>query len=394
MLPTPEQGLLLRAALWPPEAAREALLDWQGRGSRPTARLARDHRGGRLLAPLIGANLREEHVRGVSERLLTYLRTALVREELRSDAYLQILGELLRAFAQGGPPVILLGGAGLAEIVYPRPELRHSHGILLMTREETEARAASILTSAGFQVAPRGAGRPGDPLAAVHASGLPLWLVHTPPTFGHYRPSVEDLWSLAEERIVQGSPVKVLSPADQLFQVCVRTVAGERRATLLWACDLWHLLAAGNELDWARVTGRAASGGASLPLWVLLGYLSDELGAAVPGSALDRLATDAERADRLAVEVALTGAAWRPGPKLLPMLRAAGTWRERLLVARWRLLPSPAALEATGRIADRSRAPLFYVVRPFRSGLLKARYLLGSTPREGLGIPRRPGSPP
>lgn len=394
MLPNPEQGRLLRAALWPPEAARKALLDWQDRGPRPAARLARDHSGGKLLAPLICANLREAHVGGLSERLLTYLRTALVREELRSEAYRQILGDLLRALAQGGPPVILLGGAALAETVYPRPELRHSHGILLMTREETEARTASILTSTGFQVAPRVAGPPGDPLAAVHSSGLPLRLVHTPPTFGHYRPSGEDLWSRAKERIVQGSPVKVLSPADQLFQVCVRTVTGERRGTLLWACDVWHLLAAESELDWTRVTGRAASSGASLPLWVLLDYLSDELEAAVPGSVLDRLATDAERPDRLAVEVALTGAAWRPGPKLLPMLRAAGTWRERLLVVRWRMLPSPAALEATGRIAERSRAPLFYVVRPFRSGLQKARYLIGPTRREGLRVPTRPGSPP
>ena len=94
MVPSEEQTLLLRSALWPAEAAREALLAWQARGPHPTARLARDPGGGKLLAPLICARMRDDQALGLDARLLTYLRTALVREELRGGAYREILGEL------------------------------------------------------------------------------------------------------------------------------------------------------------------------------------------------------------------------------------------------------------------------------------------------------------
>lgn len=392
MLPSPEQTLLLRSALWPAEAAREALLAWQAQGPRPAARLARDQGGGKLLAPLICARIRADQGGGLEGRLLTYLRTALVREELRGGAYREILGELLRVLARESPPVILLGGAALAETVYPRPELRHSHGILLLVREEREAETVALLPAAGFRVT-AARRRPGDPIGAVHTSGLPLWLYRNPPTFAHYRRG-EDLWKRAEKRLVLGSRVDVPAPADQLFLVCVRAAAGERRSTLLWACDLWHLVEAGGGPDWEAVVDRAASTGASLPIWVLLRYLADALGTAVPPPALDRLAADAGRAGALAAEIALTGAGWRPGPKLLPFLRAAGSWRERAAVARWRLLPSPAALLATGRIRDRAQAPLFYAARPFRLVLAKARWRLGDTADEGLRLPPRPGSPP
>lgn len=395
MLPSLEQTLLLRGALWPPEAAREALLAWQARGPRPAARLARDHSGGKLLAPLICARIREDRAGGLEERLLTYLRTALVREELRGRAYREILGELLRVLTLGGPPVMLLGGAALAETVYPRPELRHSHGILLLVPEGKRDETASLLPSAGFQVTSVQPRRRSAPMHAVHTSGLPLWLHWNPPIFAHYLRFGENLWTRAEKRVVLGSRIDVLAPPDQLFHVCARATTGDRRSTLLWATDIWQLVASERDLDWERVIDRAAAVGASLPVWVLLGYLADALGAVVPRPALERLAEDARRAGTLAREVALTGAAWRPGPKLLPFLRAAGSWRERAFVARWRFLPSPAALLATGRIAERSRAPLFYAARPLRSVSRKVRNRLGHAPAsEGLRLPPRPGSPP
>jgi hypothetical protein len=385
MLPSEEQTLLLRSALWPAGGAREALLAWQARGPRPAARLARDHDGGKLLAPLICARVRDDQAGGLEARLLTYLRTALVREELRGGAYREILGELLGVLARAGPPAILLGGAALAETTYPRPELRHSHGILLMVPEEEEAAAVALLPAAGFRIP--AAGRPGDPVAAVHASGLPLWLYRSPPTFAQYRRI--DLWQRAETRLVLGSLVRVPAPADQLFLVCARAAAGERRSTLLWACDLWHLVAAEGELAWGAVVDLAASTGASLPVWVLLGYLADGLGTKIPSSVLDRLAVDAGRAGALAGEIALTGAAWRPGPKLLPFLRAADSWRERAIVARWRLFPSPTALLATGRIRGRAQAPLFYATRPFRPVLSRARQRFGGdSADESIRLPR------
>ena len=64
-------------------------------------------------------------------------------------------------------------------------------------------------------------------------------------------------------------------------------------------------------------------------------------------------------------------------------------------MARWRLLPSPAALLATGRIRGRGQAPLFYATRPFRSVLFKLyRRFGGERVPEGLRLPPQPESSP
>ncbi|MGH7571510.1 MAG: nucleotidyltransferase family protein [Gemmatimonadota bacterium] len=369
MLPDPESTLLVRSALWLPEAAREAILEWQTLGSLPAKRMSDQ---GRLLAPLISANLGQAPV-GLDGRLVTYLRTALVREELRGAEYRRILAGLLDVFSRSGPPLLLFEGAALAEMAYPRPELRHTHGISTLIYDDDGERAAAILPEAGFHVT---AGRDdlrGVRLRALHDSGLALTLRFGSLPFPHYGRFPEDLWRRAEERQILGSPTRVLSPADSLWHTCARAATGQRRATLLWACDAFFVREVEPALDWDVFIGQAARTDTTLPTHALLTWLAEAIGVPVPAAVLDRLARDAERAGRTARQIALAGAAWRAGPKLVPFLRASRSWSDRFTIARWRFFPSAATLQGAGQIRTRVAAPVFLATRPARLVLGKVR---------------------
>lgn len=385
MLPGPQPTLLVGSAVWPREAAREALLGWQSRESRPAKEMAEQ---GRLLAPLISANLGEAPA-GLDGRLVTYLRTALMREELRGTEYRRILAGLLDAFARSGPPLLLFEGAALAETAYPRPVLRHSHGVSAMISETDGERAAAILPEAGFRVTGGRDDPSGVLLRAVHDSGLPLTLRFGPLPFPRYGRFAEDLWRRSEERRILGSPTRVLSPADTLWHVCARAATGQRRDTHLWACDAFFLRAGKPSPDWQVLLEHAVRTDTAPPIRVLLGWLTEAIGVPVPSDVLDRLALGGERVDATARQVALTGAAWRPGPKLIPFLRASRSWRERVEIVRWRFVPSPSSLQGTGQIRTRASAPLFLATRPARLVLGKLRGRLRRR-RAGFSPPLTP----
>lgn len=394
LVPTKDQTLLLRSALLPPQEALESLLAWQKKFPKPTAELSRQPGGGKLLAPLICGKV-EANAAGLDERLLTYLRTSVLREELRATEYRRICARALAAFAGADLPVLLLKGAALSEKVYPRPYLRHSHDIDILVLDEDLPRAESILPEIEFQ--PSGSDGPGDGIHKqfVHRSGLPLTLHTRPFLFQPYNASAQSMWRQSGQGIVLGSPVRILSPADQLLHVCVHAATIGNRHNLLWACDAWFVLADDRSPDWDALMDRAVQTNASIPLHVMLGYLSRELGAPIPAGVLSRLASTAGLQSGALLELSLLGAWSGPDLSIVRLLRSAGNWKERAFILRWRLAPSPNALLWAGRIRARWHSLPFYLVRPFRF-LARRTWssLSGDAPASGLRTPPRAGGQP
>ena len=166
LLPNPRQTLLLQAAVGPPDAAAAALATWLAGARAATEDLAAGPGGGRLLAPLIAHNLAGAGDLGAA-RLWTYLRTALVREQLRSRAARAIYAEALEALGRAGVRPVVLRGVAASESVYPDPGLRHCHDLDLLLPGDRLAEAGRALTAAGFQAAPnpRRPGRGASPTA-------------------------------------------------------------------------------------------------------------------------------------------------------------------------------------------------------------------------------------
>lgn len=364
LVPDRRQTLLLRGALHPPEGARDAIETWQAETPAPARELGTGAAGGQLLAPLIARNMADGGAR-LDARLQTYLRTALVREELRARALRRICGETRDALTAAGILPVLLRGLAASETVYPEPTLRHTHDLDLLVGADSLGEAVRALGGAGFRADPSAAAPPGTRLF-VHASGLPLALHDELFRAPLHRRKPESMLARARTVPCLGGPLRLLAPADQLLHVLVHAAGAGSRASLLWACDAWLTIRAERALDWDTLVAEATARRAALPVAILLRYLATELEAPVPPATLDALDRAAGAATRVEREVALWGAWGVPGVRLSRALARAAGPVERAFLLRWRLLPAPDALMAAGRVPPGPALVSFYVGRPWR----------------------------
>jgi hypothetical protein len=389
ILPTPDETWLLRACLYSGESARHAWTVCSRRARDPASAFREDGRGLKRLAPLLHDALGRSDL-AAPPGFVTVLRTARVREELRSRQYRRIRGEVLSALAGAAVPVIVLKGAALGELVYDDAALRHSHAIDLLVGEGDLGRAAGALRSSGFRPSGTGPSPPGLPVVVEHHSGLPIWLHARLFRGGYYRSRSDEVWARSETRAIGGLPARVLSPVDNLLHVCGDAAGSRSPDSLLWVCDAWSLLQRTRDLDWGLLLEIAADSRIVLPLTVVLGYLATELEGPVPGSVLARLRATAETVDDVGRDVALFGARSIGGGPVL--LRSALDWHERVLLLKWMLLPSAGYLCQAYGIRRRSLLPVYYAYRVLghaRSGVRiavpglarRATALTGGPPR-------------
>jgi hypothetical protein len=162
---------LLRAMLLDGEAAREAWTRWTHAVHAPKTALADDARTARLLLPLLCDSMRRNAL-PADDETATYLRSAYLRESLRSRAYRAIVAEVAALLA--GTPFQFVKGAAVGEEFYAEPALRHAHDIEIFVADEPAVRAAL-------------SGYHRDGRQWIHHSGLPL-RVHTRLLGSTYRP--------------------------------------------------------------------------------------------------------------------------------------------------------------------------------------------------------------
>ena len=173
MIPDRTTTELLRAILLDGAAARAAWERWAAAVHAPMTALADDAKTARPLLPLLCHSMRCNAL-PVDEETATYLRSAYLRESLRSRAYRAIVAEVAELLA--GTPFQFVKGAAVGEAFYPEPALRHAHDIEIFAADPAAVRAA--LANSRFH--PDGA-------QWLHDSGLPL-RVHTRLLGSTYRP--------------------------------------------------------------------------------------------------------------------------------------------------------------------------------------------------------------
>jgi hypothetical protein len=339
ILPTEEQTRPLRVCLHSGAAGRRAWESWRAQMGDPVAAVGRNGPSAGTLLPLLLSSVRRNGVDAPPD-LLTVLRAAHYREELRSTTVVGICGEAISALAAGGISAIVLKGVALAETVYDDRALRHCHDVDILVRRGELARAARMLADAGFGPIDGSANRPLGDVKLVHGRGLPVEL-HTRP----FRPPSNDawvaaLWSRSREALIAGVSARVLSPADSLLHVCGQAAYSSSRASLLWVCDAWYVIARHPDLDWDVLLEGAVAAHLALPLYTTLRYLATELDAPIPPAVLRRLG-GAASADALGRECALAGARSGPNGSYPNLFRHTKDWRSRALLLKWMLLPSP-----------------------------------------------------
>lgn len=362
ILPSEEMTSFLRACLLSGSSVHAAWAGWLGSELDPRQRLSRDKAGAKRHLPLLYANL-SRHGVSIDPRLLPYLRTALVRDDLRHRRYERVTRDALTVLAGARVDVVVVKGAALAACVFDPPALRHCHDIDLLVPATQIGAAVEALRAGGF--AAGGWAGPGPDARVEHASGLRLMLhtrlVSTP----FYTLPTATMLQRASTVSVAGVPARVMSAADMLVHVCAIASETPARDSLSWAVDACLVARTVPTQDWEIVVATTREGQLALPLFAMLSYLAEALEAPVPAAALAALHAAAIRTDRVRRQAAIRGVRVGARGRLGEILRASG-WRSRLAVLGWMLVPSPAYLRWTHPGTPGWRLPACYVTRPLR----------------------------
>ena len=373
ILPTPEETELLRACLWPGEAGAEAWRKWSREIADPAAFLRQEKEGIKGLLPLLFDTLQTNGV-VVEGEFRTYLRTAYLRDQLRSRTYSQICRDVINTFAGAGIPAVLLKGAAFAESCYKSPELQHAHYLEILIRDEDLNRAVATLRSHAFTCAST-AGWEEDGIELVHESGLPLVLHRRLFRLPFYSINMEEIWRRSRIEMINGAPTRVLCSTDNLFHICGSVFDLEPYQSLRWVCDAWFLIQRSPDLDWNLLIESARGSRMVLPLLMTTRYLSESLGASIPISFLADLQAAALEVTPIEGEAALFAVQTSARGGLKKILVGCNDWPTRRFVLKWALVPSLEYMRYVYKV-PMPLVPLSYFYRPLKY-LLRSMWFFG-----------------
>ena len=359
LLPTPEETLLLRVCLWTDEIACDAWRQWHN-PANGSGKALLENPTVRKLRPLLFKAV-QSYKLDVDKEALTYLRTAYLKEELRSGAYRRICGEVLLILEKEGLSPIVLKGAALAETVYPDPVLRHCHDIDLLLPEAGMCRAARSMESLGFRAS--GANEAGH-FKMVHELNLPLEFHSRLFEVPHY--NVPEMCLSLVTREIAGVSAQTLNPIDSLLHVCGHAAYSSKRQSLRWVADAWFIVKRHPELDWDFLLDGIRRRRLALPLSFMLRYLAGSMNAAIPSAFLERLCKAASNSQPIERQLALRGTRSAGQGSLKDLFKRTTNWRDRALLIQWLLFPSPRYLSWVDQIHRPWILPFHYVYRPLR----------------------------
>jgi hypothetical protein len=375
ILPTREETSLLRACLLSGEEGRKAWQEWLKHASDPKRML---EKGGAFkgLLPLLFSAVRRNGV-DADSTLLTLLRAAHMREELRSKTYRRICQDVIRTLASEALPAVLLKGAALAGTVYADGALRHSHDIDILVHDDHLSEVADALPLLGFRLLRRQLGPDGSKAELEHVSGLPVQLHSRPFSVPYANMLLAAFWDRSRVENVADVPTRVLSPADNLLHVCGHASSTGSRHSLRWVCDARHLIQGRPDLEWDVLLDSAVQSQLALPLYVMLRYLAADLRAGIPTHVLGRLAAAASQVRALGRDGALHGARLGERSSFKSLLRHSKSWRSRARLVQWMLFPSPGYVYWIDEVRYPWLMPLYYVYRPLRYSARRVAWRFG-----------------
>lgn len=343
--PSPAQGELLRAALWPGAAAVSAWRRWRTLQDPRTLDISSWQ-----LLPLVAHNLGT----GFTDELLDECRGFHRYHWARNQQLLHQAGKWIAEWQALGVPVIVLKGLALAAETYPEPGLRPMADVDLLVPEAHAGTVAARLQAAGW--------RPHHDYLAWEDVSLDTlqsfnWSRGSERLDLHWhvlhrctRPEITELfWSRARPLALPGVTTRQLAAEDTLLHVCSHGVQYAWQPPFRWLADAaWILRRAGGDLDWARVQLLAERSGSAVALRHGLEYAAAELQLPIPAATLAALrqrrtgwrerwdyrrTTEPAEGNRWIRALNLGGMLWRAGGRGAPWTQIRRM--RRFLCARW-----------------------------------------------------------
>lgn len=296
--PTPEQLLVLHAALDPAPAAASAWQRWRGAVDFDDV----DHGSTRLL-PLVYRNL---GAAAFDAEVAGRLKGLYRRSWSHNQLIFKRAAEAIAVLEGAGIETLVTKGASLALLSYGDLGVRPMDDVDVLVPIERTAEAIEALLGAGWSP------DHDDPLTwtEVHhslgfagADGGEVDL-HW---FSLWQPASDvELWRASLPLALAGAATRAPCPADQLLLTCVHGTPWSPLPPFRWIADaLTVIRSAGEQLDWDRLVSEAERRQLTVATAAALDYLGDEFGVAVPQAALTSLrAASATRHERAAFRAA------------------------------------------------------------------------------------------
>ena len=207
----------------------------------------------------------------------------------------------------------------------------------------------------------------------VHESGLPLVLRRNIFQIHFHNAAQPKIWARAVTAQIATVPVQILSPADALFHSSAEVPYPADSDSYRWVIDAWFIINHYRDLNWNCLLETAHNSHSTLTISTILNYLSEELDSPIPSSSLYRLTLEAAAAPSLSCELALFRARESARGGFKNLIRAARSWRGRLLILKWMLLPSAAYMVWVSKLRHVWLLPIQYLYRPIRYVSIRLR---------------------
>lgn len=267
-----------------------------------------------MARPLLAARLRDIGLKeAVPQSVYRELESAERAATLAGMQRQAVLRSMLEALERAGIETVLLKGAALAHLVYPRPELRPMSDIDLWVPVEALEAAAQTLVSAGLRFPDRFVGE-GEQLPWLAARVLEM--PDTPVVVelhGRVRsfdslsePRIKQIWDRRRPFSLHDRTALTLAREDLLLHVGLHVAAAHRFAIGPLPLVDVHLMLDrwGTDIDWASTVSDYRDEGVLTWMYLVFTLARDLLDAPVPSAFFDAtpVPPHLEELQRLATE--------------------------------------------------------------------------------------------
>jgi hypothetical protein len=296
--PTPEQLLVLHAALDRGDEARAAWERWRDGIDFDAV----DHGSTRLL-PLVYRSLGPD---AFDAEVAGHLKDLYRRSWSHNQLLFKRAAEAIAVLEATGIETLVTKGASLALLSYRDVGVRPMDDVDVLVPIERTSEAISVLSAAGWSPDkddPAGwtevhhsLGFAGPSDGEVDLHWFSLW----------QPASDRELWAASVPLELAGASTRAPDPADQLLLACVHGTPWSPLPPFRWIADAITVIrASGEQLDWDRFANEVERRQLTVASAAALAYLRDEFGAAVPVAVLEGLrAAPASRHERAAFRAA------------------------------------------------------------------------------------------
>jgi hypothetical protein len=285
--PTPEQELLLKAALL---RDRDAILAWEK--WRSNVDIGKLDPGSHRLLPLLYQNLRMNEI---TDPLMGVLKRVYDLTWYQNQQLLHLVAPILCSFHNAGIVTMLLKGAALILLYYKDHGLRPMGDVDILVHTEQASEAINLLRKLGWKPNPGSwqVAFTESYVSAAHAHGFRDASDRELDLHWHVlheccRADADNgFWDKAVSVKLYDVSTHALTPTDQLLHVCVHGAKWDSTPPFRWVADAMTIInSSQSEIDWNRLITLAEDSRLILPVRDALHYLSDKFAVPIPQATL------------------------------------------------------------------------------------------------------------